>query len=327
MARGITEEEVWKACDALLLEGARPTIERVRQKLGRGSPNTVSPMLETWFRHLGTRINDPGAFSAPPSSPDPVHHAAQHLWEVAQTEARRDLDEHIRKGLAAATANVDAERERAAISDAAAFNAVSKSTHLQGEIEALRVTLEVERNGHQSTRTQLEVALQRGTGLQADLATARQDVGVEHARADQSIAAADERAAGAERRAALEIERERSLRAKEEKAAVAMAKKFEQALKEQVSATGQLHAAEERYSRLQAQARAREQELLGSIKELHGRTHELEVALAQAHGNLSRSVTPEALVQQIVAKLAPAIEQSGKRTKVRRAPAKKKVAG
>ena len=70
---------------ALLLEGARPTIERVRQKLGRGSPNTVSPMLDTWFKHLGTRIKDPGAFSAPGSTPDPVHQAAKHLWEVAQT--------------------------------------------------------------------------------------------------------------------------------------------------------------------------------------------------------------------------------------------------
>ncbi|WP_196360993.1 DNA-binding protein, partial [Achromobacter xylosoxidans] len=42
MATGITEQDVWRAADALLLEGARPTIERVRQKIGRGSPNTVS---------------------------------------------------------------------------------------------------------------------------------------------------------------------------------------------------------------------------------------------------------------------------------------------
>ncbi|WP_368859848.1 DNA-binding protein, partial [Escherichia coli] len=47
MATGITEVDVWRASDALLLEGARPTIERVRQKIGRGSPNTVSPHLES----------------------------------------------------------------------------------------------------------------------------------------------------------------------------------------------------------------------------------------------------------------------------------------
>ena len=31
MASGITENDVWKAADALLLEGLRPTIERVRR--------------------------------------------------------------------------------------------------------------------------------------------------------------------------------------------------------------------------------------------------------------------------------------------------------
>ena len=45
-SRGIQEADVFAAADALLAEGQRPTIERVRLKIGRGSPNTVSPMLE-----------------------------------------------------------------------------------------------------------------------------------------------------------------------------------------------------------------------------------------------------------------------------------------
>ena len=88
MATGITQNDVWTAADALLLEGARPTIERVRQKIGRGSPNTVSPHLETWFRALGARIKDPGAFAAPPAVPDPIAQAATHFWEAALAEAR-----------------------------------------------------------------------------------------------------------------------------------------------------------------------------------------------------------------------------------------------
>ena len=63
MATGITESDVWTAADALL-EGARPTIERVRQKIGRGSPNTVSPYLETWFKRCAhprsSRLRQPG---------------------------------------------------------------------------------------------------------------------------------------------------------------------------------------------------------------------------------------------------------------------------
>jgi hypothetical protein len=45
-SRRVQQHEVNAAADALLAERARPTVERVRMKLGRGSPNTVGPMLE-----------------------------------------------------------------------------------------------------------------------------------------------------------------------------------------------------------------------------------------------------------------------------------------
>ena len=99
-ARGISETDVWQAADALLLEGARPTIERVRQKIGRGSPNTVSPYLETWFKHLGARIADPHAFSAPPALPDPISQAAAYFWEAAMTQARAEVAVALEAGRA-----------------------------------------------------------------------------------------------------------------------------------------------------------------------------------------------------------------------------------
>nr|WP_260602719.1 DNA-binding protein [Variovorax sp. MHTC-1] len=49
-SRGIQEDDVWGAADVLLHEGLRPMVERVRQKIGRGSSNTVSPVLERWRR-------------------------------------------------------------------------------------------------------------------------------------------------------------------------------------------------------------------------------------------------------------------------------------
>ena len=115
MASGITESDVWSAADALLLEGARPTIERVRQKIGRGSPNTVSPYLETWFRSLGARIKDPGAFAVAPAVPDPVAQAAAHFWEAAMAEARAEQAQLYRERLEALardgeTLAADAER-------------------------------------------------------------------------------------------------------------------------------------------------------------------------------------------------------------------------
>lgn len=46
VTRGVQIDEVWAAADAVLAQGSRPTIERIRVHLGRGSPNTVAPMLD-----------------------------------------------------------------------------------------------------------------------------------------------------------------------------------------------------------------------------------------------------------------------------------------
>jgi len=305
MARGITEDEVWKACDALLLEGARPTIERVRQKLGRGSPNTVSPMLETWFKHLGARIKDPRAFSAPASMPDPVHQAAQHLWESAQSEARRDFDERLIAGLAEAAASVDIEKDRAALADAAASAAATKANALRAELTQLREALEGERAAHAATAARLDDARLQSSDRQAELAQARSATEETRARADAAISAAEERAHGAERRAALEIERERVLRAKAEKSTESIAKRFEEALKAQIAASEQLTAVEARLSQLKADARQREQGLQRLVEDRDVRIRLLEAGLVDAQRELAQRTAREELMSELVAKLTP----------------------
>ena len=88
--RGIQEAQVWEAADALVHEGLRPTIERVRQKIGSGSPNTVSPMLERWFATLGKRLDGHGANQADCEAhqlPLGIVQAAKLFWETARGEA------------------------------------------------------------------------------------------------------------------------------------------------------------------------------------------------------------------------------------------------
>lgn len=100
--RGVQTADVWDAADAVLMAGQRPTIERVRQKLGRGSPNTVAPMLEAWFAQLGQRLGTmsggsagnaavPGAMTTPgqPQPPATVLDMAQALWDTALGQARQ----------------------------------------------------------------------------------------------------------------------------------------------------------------------------------------------------------------------------------------------
>ena len=111
--RGVQHNEVWTAADGLLAEGLRPTIERVRQRLGRGSPNTVSPMLEAWFGTLGKRLGVSEPQSDLKGVPPIVSQGISKLWEIALDEAHKEASQNVAKlkeALALERAELD-ERE------------------------------------------------------------------------------------------------------------------------------------------------------------------------------------------------------------------------
>ena len=85
--RGVGARDVHRAADALLREGERPTIEKVRAKLGTGSPNTINPLLDAWWHTLSQRLDaGPAALHRLPES---VVLAAEALWMHALEEGRR----------------------------------------------------------------------------------------------------------------------------------------------------------------------------------------------------------------------------------------------
>jgi hypothetical protein len=272
MPRGITENDVWKACDALLLAGARPTIERVRQQIGRGSPNTVSPYLDTWFKGLGARIKDPAAFAALPELPDPIQQVAKHFWEVALAETRRDFDQRLREGLAAAVENVEAEKDKASQANAAAFEAIAKASQLRSELEELSKLLDQAQRSLAAERARLDE-------VRAALATAtdrlqRQDErsAAELGEIRRQLIAANERADAADRRVAMELERERTARAKAERLAESL-QKSNAALQESSTAAGetvrrQLDATRDREDALKGQLATNAAELTLERKRL-----------------------------------------------------------
>ncbi len=315
MARGITENDVFTACDSLLLAGERPTIERVRQKIGRGSPNTVSPMLDAWFKGLGRRLQDPGAFAPAPDVPGPVLQAAQHFWEVSQTEARRDVDARVATGLADAEASVEDAMRAVAAAESSAESAAARIESLEGERALERAALDAERLDHRGTATKLDGSQARCRALEVQVAQLQQAALEERARADQAIAAANERGDGAERRAAMEIEGERVLRARAEKTTESVAKKFEEALRGQVAATEQLNAAEERFLSLRVRADQNDRELQAMVQRLEGQIQALEAALTETQLALSRANGQDVLVEQIVAKLVATSDAQAKAPK------------
>ena len=93
-SRGISASEVHRAADALLREGERPTIEKIRSKLGTGSPNTINPLLDAWWKTLSARLDSgPAALHRLPES---VAFVAEALWMQALEEGRRRaaLEQH-----------------------------------------------------------------------------------------------------------------------------------------------------------------------------------------------------------------------------------------
>jgi len=56
-SRGVTASDVGHAADSLLRAGERPTIDKVRAKIGKGSPNTINPLLDAWWKTLSARLD------------------------------------------------------------------------------------------------------------------------------------------------------------------------------------------------------------------------------------------------------------------------------
>ncbi|WP_218668919.1 DNA-binding protein [Variovorax sp. KK3] len=224
--RGIQESDVFAAADALLAEGQRPTIERVRLKIGRGSPNTVSPMLERWFASLGDRLVSLQAGPGRPAGNDSdgmpagVRNAAKLLWETARREA-----EEVQRG--------ELEAARAAIQEHEAALAESQEAHARREeafaqarvsldaalasSQRARETMERQLKEHaleaQRVRMGLDDEIKRLTALLSQAAERQEQMRREHAEfaaaKDQDLRQAEERHAGQERRMLADVDRAR----------------------------------------------------------------------------------------------------------------------
>jgi uncharacterized coiled-coil protein SlyX len=85
--RGVTQSDVSHAADSLLRAGERPTIDKVRAKIGKGSPNTINPLLDAWWKTLAARLDSgPAALHR---LPEPIAHIAEALWIQALEEGKR----------------------------------------------------------------------------------------------------------------------------------------------------------------------------------------------------------------------------------------------
>jgi hypothetical protein len=81
--------DVQRAADALLRQGRKPSVAAIREHLGGGSPNTITPLLAKYWEKLGSRLGDgPESLERVPEA---LARVTELLWRRALEEARERL--------------------------------------------------------------------------------------------------------------------------------------------------------------------------------------------------------------------------------------------
>lgn len=156
MPRGITQPEVFAAAEAVLARGLRPTIERVRAELGRGSPNTVNRLLDAWWTQLASRMLAVEGKALPARLLAAVDEVYSLAIDAAKTEAVAILSTRAQELAVRESALTAGEAEL-----------ISRTAGFQASADTLR--LEITRMTELAASTAAERA-----ALSSDLASERQ---------------------------------------------------------------------------------------------------------------------------------------------------------
>lgn len=172
MARGVTQDQVTHAADALLARGERPTIEKVRAELGTGSPNTLLRLLDVWWAELAGRLAAQ-ARAQLPDIPETVQRAMMTLWSEAVVATRQETEARYKEreqALEARETALLAQHEQIAAREATQQEVLVLS---QRQCEALKMDLTNERRRADDLQQSLATALHSLTEAQAAVAASR----------------------------------------------------------------------------------------------------------------------------------------------------------
>lgn len=189
MARGVTQDQVTYAADALLARGERPTIEKVRAELGTGSPNTLLRLLDVWWAELAARLAAQ-ARAQLPEIPDAVQRAMMTLWSESVVTARQE----------AAARYADRERQLAECETAIK----AQLMRIAAEKETQQQTLQQAFVERDVARRELTDERRRVDDLQQSLSTAL------HSLSEAQSTITSLRHAGENAQKALQLDRERT---------------------------------------------------------------------------------------------------------------------
>ena len=153
--KNITRAELFECAQNMMLQGERPSGDRIRDIIG-GSPNKIGPWLEEFWIWLGSLVGPALKKQSIPGVPKPVAQAALQLWNVACDSARQELQTNL------------AERETAiGVRERAAEDLVRQAAEREQAAAASAVGL---KEALKLATDQLALANQRIKGLEQQLA-------------------------------------------------------------------------------------------------------------------------------------------------------------
>jgi len=159
MAIGVPETDVFQAADRVLARGTRPTVERVRTELGRGSPARVGQLLEQWWDALAKRL---AGETRLPELPADVASAFTRVWAEASEHASTTAEQSVaamREALPSEQAALAAERAQW-VADLERARAVASAAH-DGQTIAQQRLADLQRRAEQLLTQLHDVSDQR----------------------------------------------------------------------------------------------------------------------------------------------------------------------
>jgi chromosome segregation ATPase len=315
----VDQAAVWEACDGLLGDGRRPTIERIRERVG-GSPNTISIHMESWFMTLSARmgtLRDGVAVPhAGPGMPDVVLKLAKQLWEGARTTAKLEADKDVESARQEAEAAVGRAEEARRRAEAALAERGERVLALEAELaRGVEERRTLEREGQQlseqlgSAKGRLVEVERAMVSTQADLRDARQAVVESQQQAAAALKAQSDQHQSDRKGWMLEIDRARGEAAKAAKReeqvgdrlkavqqeyatsrelGAQLEVRLEQALNECARLAGELKAVQAGATAAEEAARGRESDLLARLDEASRTTEAMAAEVREAQAAIER---------------------------------------
>ncbi len=263
-SRGVRQGDVDKAADSILAKGQRPTVERIRQVLGTGSPNTLGPLIDNWYRTLSARVAGmQHAAGAEGRAPTAAINAFNLLWDTALNEARTTVEGELagqREQLAG---------ERAALrEDQRVLEATREALEEAGHATRERIReleAQVIAGQQQLQRAQQTAAAvgERSAQIQQELSQAHRELKDQAAAHEEQRQREVERSAANERRLLADVDRAR----------------------------GEARAAQDETKRAHAQRAEQEQAAAAALKQSRQQVADLSQALAAREEELARAQT------------------------------------